>query len=247
MRTPLVFSYHDVSPTLRLTGNRVYPSQFKHHVEFLTSHFSPLQDLNCPLLPDSFLITFDDAFVGVLEYALPIMERYDLKGLVFVVTGYVGRKSHWDAHFGTPAVHLDAEGLRTLLKAGWILGSHTVNHKALPLLSDHEIERELEFSKKWLEDLTGHEVIALAYPFNMYDYRTVRIAHKVGYKVAFAGPSLRSSYNCLSIPRIPVFLPDLSLRPKLHRSYALIDMLLTAPARLSPLYQSLLHFLKKVV
>ncbi len=241
MRYPVVLAYHDVSPRPRLSGNWVPPCSFRNHVRFLLKRLKPLDPirLSLPLPKEGFLITFDDALEGVYRHAYPIMEETGIKGVVFVVTAFIGRKNLWDAHFGTTVRHMSRSDISELSDAGWLIGSHTVSHAALPYLPGDRLRYELEYSKKYLEDLTGKEVSVIAYPFNMYDPRTLNMAREVGYKWGFAGPSLKKNFTPLNIPRIPVFLPDVSLRHKMLPLWTVVDVLATLPSRLTPLYMGL--------
>ncbi len=54
--------------------------------------------------------------------------------------------------------------LRGLVEHGVEIGSHTVSHPHLPLLSDAEIENELADSRARLEDGLGRPCRFLAYP-----------------------------------------------------------------------------------
>ncbi len=236
MRYPLIFAYHDVSPTPRLSGNWVLPGVFKRHISYLLKVFQPLPPhaLEFPIPTQGFMITFDDALEGVYRYAYPITEEYGIKGAVFVVTGFIGKRNVWDATFGTSVRHIDRSAILELSDSGWIVGSHTVSHRALISLPEGEIRRELEYSKKYLEDLTGKEVWAVSYPFNLYDRRVLKLAREIGYRWGFSGPSLKAHFTPLNVPRIPVMLIDLTLRHKLLPPWAVVDMLLTAPSRLTP-------------
>jgi len=42
--------------------------------------------------------------MGVYENAYPIMEGMGIKGIVFIVVDYIGRRNLWDAHFLTPYI-----------------------------------------------------------------------------------------------------------------------------------------------
>ncbi len=179
-------------------------------------------------------MTFDDALEGVHRYAYPIMEDRGLKGIVFVITGFIGKRNVWDAHFGVSVRHMDRSAILELSEAGWVVGSHTVSHRALTTLTEDEIRWEMEYSKKFLEDLTGREVWAISYPFNLYDPRVLRLAEETGYRWGFSGPSLRKNFTPLNVPRIPVMLIDLTLRHKLLPLWTIVDMMMTAPSRLTP-------------
>ncbi len=245
MRYPLVLAYHDVSPHFRLTGNRVYPSQFKKHLLGLLRRFSPVDPngMSYPLPRDGFLLTFDDALRGVYEYAYPIMEALGVKGMVFVVAGFMGKKNLWDATFGRPSEHMGKREIRALHSSGWVIGSHTLTHRALTFLPRKEVEEELRISKEILEDVIGDEVWAIAYPFNRYNDEVLKLAMESGYSWGFAGPSLRGKFSPLNVPRIPVFITDCSIKIKLNPLTTLLDMAFTSPSILTPVYQRL----KKVV
>ncbi|NPA80181.1 MAG: polysaccharide deacetylase family protein, partial [Thermotogae bacterium] len=218
-------------------GNWVFVGQFKRHLNYLLRKFTPLEHLRLPLPRDEFLITFDDALNGVYENAYPLMRERGLKGAIFVITDFIGRRNLWDATFGFPRRHMDKSAIVELSEAGWIIGSHTTSHRALTHLNDRELRRELEYSKKYLEDLIGRPVITLAYPFGLYDVRVVRMAERVGYRWGFAGPSLGGKFGSMNVPRIPVNLPDVFLGPKLWEACAPVDILLTLPSKLTPIYQ----------
>ena len=231
-----MFAYHDVSPTPRLSGNWVLPAVFKRHLRSLLRSFRPLNPkvIDFPLPKDAFLITFDDALEGVYRHAYPIMEEHGLKGVLFVITGFVGRRNLWDATFGVSVKHMERSAIIELNRSGWLVGSHTVSHRALTTLTDRALRYELEYSKKYLEDLVGEEVWALSYPFNLYNDKVLRVAREVGYRWGFSGPSLRGTFTSLNVPRIPMMLIDLTVKHKLLPFWALADILITAPSRLTP-------------
>jgi len=167
------------------------------------------------------------------------MEDKGVKGIVFVVTDFIGKRNLWDAHFGITVRHMSRSAISELSGSGWMIGSHTVSHAALPNLPESRLRYELEYSKKYLEDLTGKEVSAIAYPFNLYDARTLDMAREVGYRWGFAGPSLKGTFTPLNIPRIPMFLIDVTLRHKMLTFWTAVDVLTTLPSRLTPLYMSI--------
>jgi peptidoglycan/xylan/chitin deacetylase (PgdA/CDA1 family) len=64
------------------------------------------------------------------------------------------------------------------------IGSHTVTHPSLMLLSNKEVEAELRESKAVLESLVGYPVRHLSYPNGMADERIWKIAQRCGYESA---------------------------------------------------------------
>lgn len=60
------------------------------------------------------------------------------------------------------------------------IGVHTVTHRALPLLSDDEIEAEIRDCHGWLRDLLAAPLPILAIPYGLRDERTVPVARRAG-------------------------------------------------------------------
>jgi peptidoglycan/xylan/chitin deacetylase (PgdA/CDA1 family) len=78
---------------------------------------------------------------------------------------------------------------REMSGGGVDFGSHTVTHPTLASLRDDEARRELEDSKRRLEQQLGRAVCALAYPLGMpgsYDARIKSLAEQAGYRLAMS-------------------------------------------------------------
>jgi peptidoglycan/xylan/chitin deacetylase (PgdA/CDA1 family) len=99
-------------------------------------------------------ITFDDGWLTTYTQAFPVLEEFQLRANVAVITGAVG----WDAYLTLP--HLQA-----LDSAGWSVVSHTVNHTRLPTLSDSALDEELRESQKWISEngFSGGQVFVVPY------------------------------------------------------------------------------------
>jgi peptidoglycan/xylan/chitin deacetylase (PgdA/CDA1 family) len=76
-----------------------------------------------------------------------------------------------------------------MLQSGMVeLASHTVTHPILMNLSDHELDFELQHSKKELEDFSGRMIHSFCYPNGLpgdYDSRTIQAVNRAGYSMAF--------------------------------------------------------------
>ncbi len=132
----------------------------------------------------SVILTFDDGYRDILDIAVPVMERFGFKGVVFAVPGK--RRSLWeDRDFKVDLPLLDLEGLKTLLGKGWDVGSHGLFHMNLIRLDDISLERELVESKRLLEEGLGIKVTFFSYPYGQFDERVVEAAKRSGYKGAF--------------------------------------------------------------
>ncbi len=186
---PLILQYHDITPRARIGGTWVTPVQFAAHLRELLSHGRrlPIPGEHPFQHNDVIWLTFDDATEGVLKYAYPLLQRHQGIGVVFAVTGYLGRTNQWDASFGRPTRHLSAEELLLLHRAGWIIGSHSHTHPDLTRLSPKERMQELRRSREYLEDLLNAPVEGFSYPFNRWSEEVVRDVQRAGYRWAFAG------------------------------------------------------------
>jgi len=140
-------------------------------------------------------MTFDDGFESFYALALPILERYKFAITIFPVAGYLGKRSTWDTL--PPQVHLTKEHVREIAACGHEIGSHTMTHANLTLLSDADLADELVHSKLLLEDVTGKPVTSISFPFGQWNKRVWSAAQKAGYSSATS-----YAYRAISEPGI---------------------------------------------
>lgn len=126
-----------------------------------------------PLKP--VIITFDDGYRSIYEIAFPVLDQYKLKGVVYVITGYVGAPTY-----------MNADQLSELFANGWEIGSHTVSHEDL-VENPAKVYDQMVESKRYLERLLGTKELTVAYPYGKADENITRRAAKYGY---FAGMGL---------------------------------------------------------
>lgn len=132
------------------------------------------------------VVTFDDAFEGLLSYAIPATQRLNIPAAIFAVTGCLGRPPGWLAGTGHPEEMLPtmtADQVRRL--AGEPLctvGSHTVTHRRLGELATSEVATELVESRKCLEELTRPPCDYIALPHGSWSPETLELAAQVGYR-----------------------------------------------------------------
>src|SRR5271168_1249380 len=92
--------FHDVSPTTSpfMNGIRVSitPKKFEAALRFLTAHYAPvhLQDVltDCDgrgLPPHAILLTFDDAYASVAQWAAPLCQQFGVPALFFVNAAFI--------------------------------------------------------------------------------------------------------------------------------------------------------------
>lgn len=184
-----ILAYHDVDPEFRLGSLNPTLRQFEAQMKYLRdSGYTTvsLGEIAAGLAPErAVALTFDDAYEGVRQYALPVLLRSGFRATVFVVSGFVGRRSLWDLNLRwLGGRHMGWDGVRGLARAGIEIGSHTVSHPNLVRLNASKLRVELVDSKRQLEDALGRAVDALSYPFGQYNDEIKAAALEAGYRLA---------------------------------------------------------------
>ena len=188
--TPILM-YHEVGP--RRPGSslnhwRVRERDFARQLDLLAERGYrgvALRDLLEKPVADEkrAVLTFDDGYAGVLARALPLLSARGFSATVFAVSGKLGGVNDWDGETPGDAL-LSADGVRALAAAGIEIGSHGATHRALPGLSDAELEAEVAGSKAALEAVTGTPVVSFCYPYGAFDDRAVAAVRDAGYRAA---------------------------------------------------------------
>jgi len=127
------------------------------------------------LPPRPILITFDDGYRDVLWNASPVLDRLHMPAVAFVITA---RISDGDPSF------LTWPELQLLEQRGFTIGSHTVHHLELTLLSPREALAELVLSRQALQRHLGRPVQLFAYPAGRVDAQVLPLVRQAGYVLA---------------------------------------------------------------
>ncbi len=187
-----------------------------HRFSSGTRNGTALQNtINATTASRSVLVTFDDGYEGIHSYAYPILKKYASTAIIFVTTGYIGRRNDWDASPGPRFRHLDWAHIKEMANDGIWFGAHGVNHTFLTRQSDRAARYEIEASKKKLEDGLGCPIHFFSYPYGDYDDRIISFVREAGYKAAFSlRPELlraehtEASSLVYALPRIAIYLID---------------------------------------
>jgi len=124
-------------------------------------------------LPEkSIVLTFDDGAKDFYEVVFPLLQKYNIKATMHIMTGVRG--GDW----------LSAEEIKEMHNTGLVdFESHTKYHVYLTRISRDEALAELQKSKEYLESVLEKQVEVIAYPFGLYDEDVKDIAREAGYKV----------------------------------------------------------------
>ncbi|HEX6348736.1 MAG TPA: polysaccharide deacetylase family protein [Candidatus Dormibacteraeota bacterium] len=149
------------------------------------------------------VITFDDGYRDNLDLALPVLERFGYRAVVFVVTSTIGSVNSFDPPGSEgPLPMLTAEEIRKLRSRGMAIGSHTHTHpQSLAALDESTLGDELTRSRAILEELLQEPVRSLAYPHSQVDARVESAAAAAGYQSACAGRG--TAFRSLRLSRVP--------------------------------------------
>ena len=251
-----ILSYHKISSQLEFGLNTLPPDRFRQQLIYLkdqgfkTITFREILDDNIP--PHPLIITFDDGYASVYQQALPVLQEFGFRAVIFIITDYIGKANTWDANLlSIKFFHLDGSQIKTLVGAGMEIGSHGVSHRALTFLPPEQLEYELRCSRERLTALVGKEIITFAYPFGIQNPAVQKAVQQAGYSFAcmnMRGTGRKSNQYCL--PRIPVYRTDSwfsfknKLQPGFGRWLEISKLrLISWPACLTPIYQK---FFKKL-
>lgn len=207
-----VFTYHNIDKApkeAKLKTLYLSPSKFSRQLSFLKFFGYKTPSLNDVRFTDKeVILTFDDGYQDFLDKAFPVLDRYGFKAVVFIVADLVGSYNVWDwQKLNIKKMLMNWEDIAFILKRGVEIGSHTLTHPFLTQLDPREAWREIEFSKKKIEDRLGVEVTSFCYPYGDYNTAIRDMVEKAGYKYAFTTKTGSFDLNSdkYQIKRITVF------------------------------------------
>jgi peptidoglycan/xylan/chitin deacetylase (PgdA/CDA1 family) len=173
----VVLCYHSIHPTSFVSC--AAPRLFEKHLQWLTSEcecvaFSEIPERMTgePRSKPIVSVTFDDGYADNHEVALPLLLKWGVPATFFVTVGLVERDAAVLERFRALLRCADDQWrpmtwsqVRELQDAGMEIGAHTYGHPNLALLPRAQLRTELQRSKSVLEEKTGAEIAAMAYPF----------------------------------------------------------------------------------
>lgn len=116
------------------------------------------------------ILSFDDGYADFYYTAMPILRAHDFTAVSYVISGFIGRPGYM-----TAAQITEAD------RAGFEIGSHTVDHPNLARSAPGNVNFELMASKQALEQLLGHPVLSFCYPSGQFNGSTAAAVEAAGY------------------------------------------------------------------
>ncbi len=205
-----ILMYHHIRINPR-PGDRVWaalnvtPLQLDEQLAYLASHNYQTITLDQlyealnkrAMLPDKpIILSFDDGYRTFYDNAFPILRKYQMKAVEFVITQVLNIPAYltWD-EIG----EMDKSGLVEF-------GAHTRHHPNLPELSAAAVTDEVTGSKTDLESHLKKPIYWFAYPYGSYSQSIIKTVQQAGFKGAVSTiyGSIQSSDNIYLMPRIMV-------------------------------------------
>jgi peptidoglycan/xylan/chitin deacetylase (PgdA/CDA1 family)/GT2 family glycosyltransferase len=216
-----ILMYHRVSESgaPELARYRVDPRVFEQQLQFLRQqgyHAITASELleamrsGEPLRGRPIMLSFDDAYRDFFDSAWPLLQRYDFKAQVFVVTEKVAGCADWDSNYGESAPLMAWDEIETLNAKGIAFGSHLASHRAADCLSTEELLREGAASRFELETRLRSEIRSIAFPFGIHSHRVINTLKMCGYELGVTTNDGVASIrmDSMMLPRVEVMGSD---------------------------------------
>lgn len=199
----------------------IEPERFSVHVQALAragwqavsaDSFLDWLDGKQTLPEHSFVLTFDDGFLGVCEHAHPVLKALNWPATMFLVSGLIGQTDSWPKT-GKPVAHnyplLDRHQIGIMQREGWRFHGHSRNHCDLTTLSETELDEQVSGCREDLVAL-GLNPRFFAYPYGRFGEREASAVRSAGYEAAFSvQPGFnRQDVDRMRIRRLDVFGTD---------------------------------------
>ncbi len=162
-----ILTYHSLDASGSVLS--VSPEGFERQMRALSESGAlvvRLRDLGSSPAP-AVALTFDDGFENFAQVAAPALARFGFPATVFLVTEHCGGSNDWPGQWpGAPRLPLMSwSRIQELSRAGFDFGAHTATHPDLAGMPEAEAGEQILGSKRRIEDATGREVEAFAYPY----------------------------------------------------------------------------------
>ncbi len=146
-----------------------------NNYNFITaSDLADILDGIKPLPNKPVMLTFDDGYRDFYTDAFPILKKYNVKAVNYVISGFINKPNN-----------LTDEQLQEIAKSGLVeIGAHSVDHLALAGISQEKQAFEIAQSKVQLEQKLEKPVTAFAYPYGSFDISAIQIAKQSGFRSA---------------------------------------------------------------
>jgi len=173
-----ILIYHEISAVNNLWC--VSPDHFKQQLDFLkkngykTISLTELKkglEQNKETAEKLVVLTFDDARKGVYASAYPKLKEHGFTATIFIVPDWIEGKS-LQGH-SVFSEFLSWEELKELSENDFELGSHTLSHQNLMSLNETDLIKEINESKRIIENKLNRKINSFSYPYGKYNHSII--------------------------------------------------------------------------
>ena len=197
-----ILLYHDFV-------ERIPRSEMMVSVPVFRAQMQALKDANIPVIsmsdllawkrgekniPDaSVVITLDDGWLGVHQFAYPILKEFGYPFTLYLYKKYVASGGR----------SMTIAQIKEMLEGGAELGSHSVSHQPMALMSRSKspeqyqtwLTEEIVESKRWLEETFKVPCKTFAYPYGNKTDTIVKQVMDAGYEAAVTVNPQKTSWD----------------------------------------------------
>ena len=117
------------------------------------------------------VVSFDDGYRSQYVYARPELRKLGWPGVLSLIAGRIDQ----------PDAELTAAMVEQMIKDGWELDSHTINHVDVSQASGSQLQSEVAGSRKMLQQRFHQPVNFFCYPSGRYDAQAIQAVRAAGY------------------------------------------------------------------
>jgi peptidoglycan/xylan/chitin deacetylase (PgdA/CDA1 family) len=117
------------------------------------------------------VVSFDDGYRSQYVYARPELRKLGWPGVLSAIAGRIGK----------PGAELSNAMVEQMVRNGWELDSHTINHVDVSQASGAQLQSEVAGSRRMLQQRFHQPVNFFCYPSGRYDDQAIQAVRDAGY------------------------------------------------------------------
>ncbi len=217
-RLPVIMYHHILKDTKSHGAYIISPDEFEEDLKFIkksgyttvsVKNLVDYTERGTPLPEKPIMLTFDDGHLSYLEYAVPLLEKYNMCAVVSVVGAYTNDYTEHPDRCVSYA-YLSWEDISALSKSTHTeIGNHSYDmhknsqgRKGCAKMKNETCEQHREIftqdtqkMQNLIHNYTGDFPLCFAYPFGYMCEETEEVLHELGFKMSL---SCNEGINLLS-------------------------------------------------
>jgi peptidoglycan/xylan/chitin deacetylase (PgdA/CDA1 family) len=135
-------------------------------------------------------ITDDDGFASFYANGLPVLQKYGLPATAYIISSYINQPDY-----------VTSAQLNTLASSGIEIGSHSVDHANLSILTNSQQTTELQSSQATLQNAVGVPITDYAAPYGAYNQQIASTAQNYyqTYRGTVAGYNAKNNFDAMNL------------------------------------------------